>query len=60
MTFPTPSDAPQINTNESGFQSPPKLLTLADGRTLYVWSNDAIYDDLTSMTLQGRIYNADG
>jgi Ca2+-binding RTX toxin-like protein len=60
-TFNPGSVSPnQINTSTTGFQSPPKMLTLADGRTLYVWANDAIFDDLQTMELQARIFNADG
>ena len=44
----------------TGDQSPPKMVQLNDGRTLYVWSNNALTDDNTSMTIQGRIFNADG
>lgn len=49
----------QINTTTTGNQSPPKMLLLSDGRTLYVWTNEALADT-TSVELQARIYNADG
>jgi hypothetical protein len=48
-----------VNTITAGNQSPPKMLLLADGRTLYVWSNDALADS-NAMVLQARIFNADG
>ncbi|OYU18874.1 MAG: hypothetical protein CFE34_08385, partial [Rhodobacteraceae bacterium PARR1] len=54
------NDPLQVNTAISGNQSPPKVVELADGRVLYIWSNDAASDDLTTMTLQGRIFTADG
>ena len=61
MTLPiTPAEADQVNTSTGGFQSPPKLLLLEDGRILHVWANDAIFDDLQTMELQARIFNADG
>ena len=53
----TPSLVAQITT---GDQSPPKLVQLNDGRVLYVWSNNALADDVATMTIQGRIFNADG
>ncbi len=49
-----------VNTNTVGYQSPPTLQPLNDGRVLYVWFNDALSDNSTNMTLQGRIMNADG
>lgn len=49
----------QINTTATGNQSPPRMLLLQDGRTLYIWSNDALDDD-ADLVLQGRIFNADG
>lgn len=49
----------QINTTTTGNQSPPKMLLLSDGRTLYVWTNEAL-GDTTTVELQARIYNADG
>ena len=50
----------QINSDVTGYQSPPKLVTLDDGRTLYVWINDAITDDSASAEIQVRIYKTDG
>ena len=60
MTLPSAPEALIVNTETTGFQSPPKLLTLSDGRVLFVWVNDGLSDDLRTMELQGRIYNADG
>ena len=61
MTHPiTPAEAIQVNTSISGNQSSPKMLLLSDGRLLYVWTDNAAWDDVPSMTLQARIYNADG
>lgn len=61
MTHPiTPAEALQVNTSISGNQSPPKMLVLEDGRLLYVWTDSAAWDDVLSMTIQARIYNADG
>ncbi len=54
---PTPSF---LNTGTTGYQSPAKMLVLSDGRILYVWSNDAVSDNLPSKTLQGRIVDGDG
>ncbi|WP_375264521.1 hypothetical protein [Planktotalea sp.] len=50
----------QINTDNTGYQFPPKLITLDDGRTLYVWINDALPDGSTNAEIQTRIYNTDG
>lgn len=50
----------QVNQDTSGYQSPPKMLALQDGRVFYIWSNHALSDNSNGMTLQGRIYNADG
>ncbi|MDF1764191.1 MAG: thrombospondin type 3 repeat-containing protein, partial [Oleibacter sp.] len=49
-----------INQDTQGYQSPPKMQTLADGRVLYVWNNAANYDNSLTMTLFGRFYNSDG
>ncbi|NBO20904.1 MAG: hypothetical protein EBU97_02910, partial [Rhodobacteraceae bacterium] len=40
-------------------ESPPAITALADGRFMAVWVKDGPTDG-TSMTLQGRIFNADG
>ncbi|MDX1822111.1 MAG: Hint domain-containing protein [Paracoccaceae bacterium] len=48
-----------VNTSTSGDQSPPKMLLLADGRTLYVWSDNGL-GDTSANILQARIFNADG
>ena len=42
------------------WESPPVLHALDDGRFLALWVNDGYSDDLASMTLEGRIFNADG
>lgn len=61
MTHPiTPAEAFLVNVSTVGHQSPPKMLLLADGRLLYVWTNDAIWDDVLHTTMQARIFNADG
>jgi len=61
MPYRTYSANPtSINTQTQGYQSPPKLVTLEDGRSLYVWSDNAIYDDVSTMDLQARIFDADG
>lgn len=49
-----------VNTAVTGNQSPPKLILLADGRTMYVWADNAATDNVTTMDLQLRIFNADG
>jgi Ca2+-binding RTX toxin-like protein len=54
------NDPLQVNTATTGHQSPPKVVELADGRVLYVWTNDAASDGLASMTIQGRIFTAEG
>ena len=51
--------ADQIATSTAGNQSPPKMLLLADGRTLYLWSDDGL-GDTSANILQARIFNADG
>lgn len=53
-------DPIRVNTETDGNQSPPKMVQLSDGRVLYVWTNNALGDDSTSVTLQGRIFGADG
>ncbi len=50
----------EVNTDTAGNQSPPKMVVLDDGRVMYVWSNNALHDETTTMELQGRILNADG
>ena len=57
VLVPTPTIVAQTTT---GDQSPPKIVTLNDGRILQVWSNNALSDDTTTMTIQGRIFNTDG
>ncbi len=50
-----------VNEDLVGNQSPPQMIGLVDGRVMYVWTNDAMAGDGTNtMTLQGRIMNADG
>jgi Ca2+-binding RTX toxin-like protein len=49
-----------VNTGVTGNQSPPKLILLADGRTMYVWADNATTDNVTTMDLQLRIFNANG
>lgn len=53
-------DPIRVNTDAAGNQSPPKMVALPDGRVLYVWTNNALADDTTTLTLQGRIFGADG
>lgn len=55
--MPTPIVVAQITT---GDQSAPKSVLLNDGRVLYVWSNNALADGSLAMTVEGRIFNADG
>ncbi|NBO20677.1 MAG: hypothetical protein EBU97_01725, partial [Rhodobacteraceae bacterium] len=50
---------PQQNDTTT-YESPPVLTALADGRLLVVWSKDALNDNSATMTIQGRIFNADG
>lgn len=47
-------------TDPTVWESPPVLTALADGRWMAVWINNGYSDDLTSMTLEARIFNADG
>ena len=42
------------------WESAPVLQPLEDGRWIAFWINDGISDNVTSMTLEGRIFNADG
>ena len=42
------------------YESPPVIQALADGRFIGVWYKNATSDDTTSMTVQARIFNADG
>lgn len=49
-----------LNTYTTGYQSPPKIVTLADGKTMYIWINDAVTDGSTNAEIQTRLYNADG
>ena len=42
------------------YESPPVIQALADGRFIAVWCKNGVADDTTSMTVQGRIFNADG
>ncbi|MEZ5753327.1 MAG: Hint domain-containing protein [Paracoccaceae bacterium] len=42
------------------WESPPVLQALDDGRWMALWVNDGYSDNVTSMTLEGRIFNADG
>ncbi|OYU16791.1 MAG: hypothetical protein CFE34_19140, partial [Rhodobacteraceae bacterium PARR1] len=44
----------------TSWESPPILTALADGRWMAVWVNDGYSDDIPSMTLEGRLFNADG
>ena len=48
-----------VNQTLTGYQSAAITQTLDDGRVLYAWINDALSDNNTSMTLFGRILNAD-
>lgn len=62
LTCPVdPDDAPEVvnNIDQVGYQSPPKLVDMADGRTLFVWTEDGLSDIGTS-TLNGRFMLADG
>ena len=47
-------------TDTTVLESPPVLTALADGRWMAVWINNGYSDDITSMTLEARIFNADG
>lgn len=47
-------------TQATVWESPPVLTALADGRWMAVWANDGMSDDLNSMTLEARIFNANG
>jgi Ca2+-binding RTX toxin-like protein len=49
-----------VNTGVAGNQSPPKMIVLADGRVMYVWADNATADNVATMDLQLRIFNADG
>lgn len=49
-----------VNTVLAGSQSPPKMIVLADGRTMFVWAENGTSDSVTTMDLQLRIFNADG
>ncbi|TRD14702.1 Hint domain-containing protein [Palleronia caenipelagi] len=50
----------QVNdTGTIGFQSPPVLLKLDDGRILHVWTDDGL-GDTTSAFVYGRLQNPDG
>ena len=60
MTYPIDYSVEKLNQNVVGDQSPPLVVTLNDGRLLYVWSDNALADDTKTMQLQGRIVNADG
>ncbi len=42
------------------FESPPAITALANGQFIAVWSKNGLNDDLTSMTVQARIFNANG
>ncbi|WP_434620068.1 Hint domain-containing protein [Tabrizicola sp. M-4] len=44
----------------TAWESPPVLHALEDGRWMALWINDGYSDDVTSMSLEGRIFNADG
>ena len=47
-------------TDTSTHESPAKIVALEDGRWVAVWVNDADYEDLATMTLEARFFNADG
>ena len=48
----------EIQSNDTTTtESPPITTVLANGNVLFVWSKNALLDDITSMVLQGRIYD---
>lgn len=42
------------------WESPPTLMALEDGRWMALWINDGYSNNSTTMSLEGRIFNADG
>ncbi|MDO9234575.1 MAG: Ig-like domain-containing protein [Aquabacterium sp.] len=53
-------DIEMQQNDTTGWESPPVIEALADGRFMAVWSKDGLSDDIKSMTVQARIFNADG
>lgn len=50
--------ATEIQSSDiTGSESPPITTVLQNGNILFVWSNDAVFDDITTMHVEGRIYN---
>ena len=45
------------SSDTTGSESPPITTVLDNGNVLFVWSNNALDDDETSMHVEGRIYN---
>lgn len=54
------ANAEMQQTDSTVWESPPVMTSLADGRWIAVWANNGYSDDITSMTLEARIFNADG
>ncbi len=53
-------DVVMRDPSNKGVDSPAVVETLADGRFIAVWTENGLSDDITSMKLQARIFNADG
>ena len=47
-------------TQISEWESPAQIVALSDGRWMATWVNDGLADNRTSMTIEARIFNADG
>ena len=56
LVITTPATEIQ-SSDTTGSESPPVTTVLDNGNILFVWSNDALSDDVTSMHVEGRIYN---
>lgn len=56
LTITTPATEIQ-SSDTTGSESPPVTTVLANGNILFAWSNNALSDNLTTMHVEGRIYN---
>jgi hypothetical protein len=56
LAITTPATEIQ-SSDTTGSESPPITTVLDNGNVLFVWSNNALSDDVTSMHVEGRIYN---
>lgn len=56
LSITTPATEIQ-SSDTTGSESPPVTTVLDNGNILFVWSNNALSDDITTMHVEGRIFN---